>query len=706
MKTFRIISGLFLFIFLFSNNSISQNNDSIYYLFNLSIEELQNIIVISASKKEEPVQQAPATISVITAEQIKERGYESIDDALKDLPGIDFVNVHGTFPIIWAQRGSYGDENKRTLLLIDGIIENNLAEGNVLAGPQYSLHNVEQIEVIWGPSSALYGANAFSGIINIITKKGRSINGVEYQKGFGSYNSQYDKFNIGKNQNDYEFSLSGSLYNTDGPVFTERHPSYNNSYIKNAYSIIGRLRYKDITIGFNRFDRPMGIGQFSNTPEYYNLPAYGYENSEGTTYGGAQTTANGEKPGLWHSNTQTLFARFLKEFNSNLSLKIETYYRVTEIDDDSYEYDYLGNNKFRRDVYNHNSNSIGSELQADYHLYKNHDITLGFQFEQSNIERGYRKSVVMSDNDDYTIMRLLDDNYRLYNIYNNYAGFMQYRLNTSLFNATNFILGVRYDYNDVYGKTLNPRVGFVSNINEKLNIKGLYGSAYRAPTSFELFTETTVRVENPYLKPEKINTSELSLGYKITKDILLESNFFYNQFSDIIISNVPVGDVNGDGIYNYQNQNKGSAEIYGFEIRTNAILFKNISIYANYSYQDATQTDSLTNPVPNVSKHKGNIGITFPIHNFIKIHFSENIVGDRTTSPTNPDKNIDGYYISNLTLTTNNIFKNKVLVSVTIKNLFDSKYNDPGIRAATGEYYGTRHIQPGRSAFIKLTLLL
>jgi len=176
-------------------------------LLEMDLEEIYNIKVVSASKKSEKLTEAPATMVVITDEMIKERGYESLEDALRDIPGFDLVNVQGIFPVIWAQRGLYGDENKRTLLMIDGIVENNLMEGNVLGGPQYTLHNVKRIEVIYGPASALYGANAFSGIINIITKKGKDINGIEYYSGFGSYNTRYDKVLFGGEMDGFDISL-------------------------------------------------------------------------------------------------------------------------------------------------------------------------------------------------------------------------------------------------------------------------------------------------------------------------------------------------------------------------------------------------------------------------------------------------------------------------------------------------------------------
>lgn len=200
--------------------------------------------------------------------------------------------------MVWAPRGSYGDENKRTLLIIDGVVENNILEGNVLGGPQYSLHNVERIEFLWAPASALYGANAMSGVINIVTQKGKDIKSSELQLFAGSYESQALKILTGNKHGDLDYSLSASFYNTDGPVFSERHPNYSSSYVDDAYSIVGRLSYSDFNIGFHRYDRPMGYGQFFNSAnEVFGFPLFGFENSEGQAINNSlsPTEINGQK---------------------------------------------------------------------------------------------------------------------------------------------------------------------------------------------------------------------------------------------------------------------------------------------------------------------------------------------------------------------------------------------------------------------------
>lgn len=126
--------------------------------------------VAIVSKKEERVQDAPATIYVVGDKEIKERGYMFLHDLLRDVPGFDFINDLGTYGMMAIQRGVDTPENNKTLIFIDGIPTNNPSQGVSYMSYQFALHNVKRVEILWGPASALYGANAFSGIINIVTK--------------------------------------------------------------------------------------------------------------------------------------------------------------------------------------------------------------------------------------------------------------------------------------------------------------------------------------------------------------------------------------------------------------------------------------------------------------------------------------------------------------------------------------------------------
>jgi len=677
---------------------IAQNNIS-----DLSLEELMNVEVVTASKVSEKLKNAPATILVITAEQIEERGYRCLDDVLRDLPGFDLVHVNGTWPTIWAQRGSYGDENKRTLLLIDGIVENNLLEGSVLGGEQYSLHNVKQIEIMYGPGSALYGANAFSGIINIITKDGDDVNGIEYKQGFGNFNTHFEKILTGYKKNDFSFVFSGSIFNTDGPVFPERHPNYNNSYVDNAYSISLKTQYKNFKAGFYRYDRPMGDGEFSNSPTVlaYGLPPYGYENSEGMSGGEAQTDINGEKGTLWHSVTETLYLKHTINTKSIL-LENNLYYRKSGIAADSYSYDFNGEN-FVKYGATHSSRLYGFSSTITIALNEYNSLTSGIQYEYSNVEKGYRQRYESEEN----VFSSLDNSYREFVIYKNTAVFTQFKHQFRDFNAS-LIAGLRYDINNIYQNSLNPRVGVVFNPNPVTTVKLLYGEAFRAPNNFELYSETNIRIANPDLKSENAKSWSLDVSKQISPEFTLTVSCFYNYFSDLIVSNVDIGDVTGDGINNTMNLNISEARIKGIELKAE-FEHNNFSIFSNITLQDGKELLNDQNyqqpcdNIPNIAKFKGNFGISHT-HTFGKFFITANYVGKRSTYATNPLKSVPSYTLVNLNFTSKSFFNNKAKFFTRVDNLFDTKWEDPGIRGGSGEYYGTVHSQPGISYSFGFTL--
>jgi len=119
----------FTIFLLLSSFFLRAQNDSIRKistLSELSLEELMNIKVVTASGTEQKISEAPSTMVVVTSAQIEERGYEQLDDVLRDIPAVDLVHIYGRAPSFITFRGMYGDENRRMLFMIDGIVENSI----------------------------------------------------------------------------------------------------------------------------------------------------------------------------------------------------------------------------------------------------------------------------------------------------------------------------------------------------------------------------------------------------------------------------------------------------------------------------------------------------------------------------------------------------------------------------------------------------
>ena len=133
--------------------------------------------VTSVSKSKEPLAEAPATVVVVTGEEIERRGYTDLEAVLRDLPGFDFSRRAGSSYSNIYQRGYRSIETNRTMLLIDGVEDNDLASSTAWLSRQFPLSDIDRIEVVYGPASTMYGANAFAGVINVVTKQPEQIVG-------------------------------------------------------------------------------------------------------------------------------------------------------------------------------------------------------------------------------------------------------------------------------------------------------------------------------------------------------------------------------------------------------------------------------------------------------------------------------------------------------------------------------------------------
>ena len=188
----------------------------------IKLQQLKNL-VSSVSKKNEELRLAPATINVITAQEMIERGYNDIIDVLKDVPGFDISIYYGILYANVYQRGFRTNNTETILFLVDGVEDNTLYNYYAHISQQYPLSNIKRIEIIYGPASTMYGPNAFSGVINIITKdpddflKKNHKSGVDARIGTGTNNTKYADITYASKTNAIGYSLTGRINSSDRP---------------------------------------------------------------------------------------------------------------------------------------------------------------------------------------------------------------------------------------------------------------------------------------------------------------------------------------------------------------------------------------------------------------------------------------------------------------------------------------------------------
>jgi outer membrane receptor for ferrienterochelin and colicin len=131
--------------------------------------------VASVSKTSESLREAPATVVVVTGEEMERRGYRDLEEVLHDIPGFDISRSNGEIYSTYYQRGYRSNFSDRNLLLLDGIEQNDLGSNIVYLSRQYPLSNIDRVEVIYGPAATMYGANAYTGVISILTREPEAI---------------------------------------------------------------------------------------------------------------------------------------------------------------------------------------------------------------------------------------------------------------------------------------------------------------------------------------------------------------------------------------------------------------------------------------------------------------------------------------------------------------------------------------------------
>jgi hypothetical protein len=181
-------------------------------------ESITDLLVTTATKRTQRSSDAPATIHVRTREQIIKRGYRNLADLLEDIPEVEIQrNSISEFRNIVTFRGIAG--NEKFIIMLDGMRITPATGDPYTLGTNYSLANAKRVEVILGPASALYGVDAFSGIINIITTDYRDTQGTVVQTSYGQYNTTDNSFITGARTDDIAFTLTGQYYHSGEPDY-------------------------------------------------------------------------------------------------------------------------------------------------------------------------------------------------------------------------------------------------------------------------------------------------------------------------------------------------------------------------------------------------------------------------------------------------------------------------------------------------------
>jgi outer membrane receptor for ferrienterochelin and colicins len=550
---------------LFTTQTFSQENE-LEKLLRLDIEDLTGITVITATKSPTNINEVPATVKVITSEIIKENGYLTLEDALSTLPGFQFRNILGFNSYVF-QRG-LPNQNNLALLLVDGIQINELNSGGFYAGGQFNLDNVKRIEVIYGPASALYGTNAISGVINIITKDPEDNRGFSISGLYGSFktyngNAAYGYYD---EKEEFGFRIAGMVKSSQKADLAGSEGDYNwYSNMENYeddYSIDLKSQYRNLKFGFTFQNK-----QSSRTTNY---------KSTGTNYLDRNT--------LWNISFVNSYLKYYRKFSSNLDLLATLYYRNSTILDNTVAYI----TDTSQVAYYRPNNLTGIESMFSYSPLQDLKLIGGVVFEYESLANDYSITYSNSSSEKPPAPKApMMDNNTLLSLYLQ----AQYKISGSF----NLYGGARFDHSSVYEDIVTPRFGLVFNEN-KFTVKLLYSEAFRAPKPWDY----TFGLGNADLKPEKMRSIELATQYSLSQHFNIDLSIYKNKLSDLITTET----INN----NSKNINSGDVSTTGLEINLD-YKGKSVRSFLNYTYNSSIDNNRAT--IPEIAKHSANIGITY-----------------------------------------------------------------------------------------------
>jgi outer membrane receptor protein involved in Fe transport len=605
--------------------------------------EEQSAQVTSVSKTPESLREAPATVVVVTGDEIERRGYLDLEQLLHDLPGFDVNRTNGDIYSHIYQRGYFDAFNSRLLLLVDGVEQNDLTQGTQYLSRQYPLTNIDRVEVVYGPASTMYGANAYTGVISVITKDAAALlgenngeNNAENKQfgltghvtsgGYGSSAADMTaagitgggtmawsvagRFQDGKERDlskfdDWDYTYRNADYatltgvnaagiqlarQTDQAFIQKNHLGFNDR-AKN-WGVNAKVQISNLTLGLQSWRSQEGVAS-----------AYG-----AFFYGGNSTYTPEET---------ALYLRYSTRLSMG-TLNIFTRYRQSNIDKDASEFDLMAtyangilnsSNLFPRTCgaavcpptapfdFPINGSALSTQIRSEVSMTWQSSETLsgvtGVEFAKSTIQSQYDQfssgsQVIFSSRNFHTDAALW--------------GQGAWKPRPSL----RFIAAGRLSDNKIddstasqvsgFGSIFTPRLGVIySPGRRQLVLKAIYSEAFKDPTDTEKFGgivfprfgafQTSI---NANLRPERVRNTEVSAGWEADERTSVQLSAYRAHYTGVIaLAQLPSSNACFDPCV--VNENRDQILVRGLELTARHKIAA-AEIWANYTHVLPEQT--------------------------------------------------------------------------------------------------------------------
>ncbi len=695
-------------------------------IFDLPLEQLFDLRVTTASGWDEALRDAPAAMVIISRKDIAQRGYSSIGEIFQDLPGFDSIGVDTTFEVNAYQRGYRTNGMTRTLIAINGVLDNHLWTHRLQTNHQYPMSSIERIEVLYGPAGAVYGPNAFLGVINIITRQPNheaNDNYLETTLSLSEYDTQGVDIAGGGQLGALNFNLGLQYYSTEGTDLadyapwgfnTERWLNDNNSwgpilklstngsqygqYLNptDDWGILGEMSYQDTKLGVILWQSERGYGQF-----------YAFDH--------AQPNAS------WITGSRQFYLQNKTAFNDQLSLKTLLKYRINDFEGDWAEalpdwnegleaFSYVSLSRW-------NTESSSWKLREDFDYQASDQLQLsgGLKYERKDLTRAYDicnyyTNAFCSSGDGSNqgphdlgpgifhttdpkiifqpdpLSHIPDENTIMTT---DKGAYIQVRWSL---NDWRFGGGFRWDHNSEYGSFTKPRMSVIHHFSDQTTIKLIHAQAFQEPPPQQLYGGWTGRRANPDLKPEEVKNTEIILMHQ-QNNWSHDMSLYHTRYHNVVkeeAENAGERDVTGfeyRGKYQFANPFTSGPDISGnlYYSWTNA----KSAIYYDHDNSEWLDGDA---ELGDIARHKISAAINFPYSDSVNINLKANWVDDRPLYQRNRLREQGKKAASYTTVDiTTNWDLQPFTLKLKITNLFNQDYYHPGgEQADSGDDFSQR----------------
>ncbi|MCG6932712.1 MAG: TonB-dependent receptor [Gallionella sp.] len=630
-----------------------------------------------ATGSAQPISRAPAVTTVITAHDIEAMGATDLDQALESVPGLHVSMSNVGMQPIYEFRGIATPHNPEVLVLVNGNPITSVLWGNrgeVWGG--MPLENVARIEVIRGPGSALYGADAFSGVINVITKTADDLNGTEYGLRAGSFNSRDAWVQYGGQLGEFDSAFYLGANNTDGQkgiIQQDAQSTFDACFTTGACPPLPAIPgYTPVSLAPGPVsDEHKGIDARADlSRNAWRLRAAYQQRDVGTGTGVAGSLDPNGRGHASRLNLDMSYEQANWAPNWDLSGDLNIY-NVKEYGDPAYML-------FPPGAFGgaYPNGMIGNPGHSERHTHASVSAFYsGFDQHRVRIGSGYRLEdmydVRETKNYDAAFNPLpggltdVSGNpalvYMLPHTRNVSYAFVQDEWNFA--RDWTLTAGVRHDHYSDFGGTTNPRLALVWNAAYNVVVKAMHGTAFRAPSFAELYAiNNPVATGNPNLKPETITTDELAFSWQPVARLQNNLNFFRYRMSNIIIAATPY-------------QNTGDQVGRGLELESTLDATSNLRLTGNYSLQHSI--DQTTGLDAGMAPHRR----LFVLANWRfaplwHVSAKANYVADRMREPGDTRPKVPDYTLVDLNLRRES-FAGNWDISAMVTNLFNRNALEP-----------------------------